>query len=56
MRTRHGEIICLEEWIRPASADFPPAGGVRGGMRKGFGLVTFRYLTTLKVILIVYLY
>ena len=26
------------EWIRPASADFPPAGGVWGGMRAGFGL------------------
>ena len=25
MRTRQGETICLGEWIRPASADFPPA-------------------------------
>ena len=37
MRTRQGETICLGEWIRPASADFPPAGGVWGGMRAGFG-------------------
>jgi len=28
-------------WIRPASADFPPAGGVWGGMRAGFGLGVF---------------
>jgi|SRR3989339_159442 len=41
MRTRQGETICLEEWIRPASADFPPAGGVWGGMRAGFGLGVF---------------
>ncbi|TSC91651.1 MAG: hypothetical protein CEN90_449, partial [Parcubacteria group bacterium Licking1014_17] len=27
--------------IRPASADFPPAGGVWGGMRAGFGLGVF---------------
>ena len=26
-------------WIRPASADFPPAGW--GGMRAGFGLEVF---------------
>ena len=38
MRTRQGETICLGFWIRPASADFPPAGGVWGGMRAGFGL------------------
>ena len=38
MRTRQGETICLGEWIRLASADFPPAGGVWGGMRAGFGL------------------
>ncbi|OGI61304.1 hypothetical protein A2814_00705 [Candidatus Nomurabacteria bacterium RIFCSPHIGHO2_01_FULL_38_19] len=25
-------------WIRPASALFPPAGWVWGGMRAGFGL------------------
>ena len=37
MRTRQGETICLGEWIRPASTDFPPAGGVWGGMRAGFG-------------------
>jgi len=37
MRTRQGETICLGEWIRLASADFPPAGGVWGGMRAGFG-------------------
>ena len=36
MRTRQGETICLGEWIRLASADFPPAGGVWGGMRAGF--------------------
>ena len=40
-RTRQGETICLEEWIRPASALFPPAGGVWGGMRAGFGLGVF---------------
>jgi hypothetical protein len=37
IRTRQGETICLGEWIRPASALFPPAGGVWGGMRAGFG-------------------
>jgi len=37
MRTRQGETICLGEWIRPASADFPLAGGDWGGMRAGFG-------------------
>jgi len=41
MRARQGETICLGEWIRPASADFPPAGGVWGGMRAGFGLTLF---------------
>jgi len=41
MRTRQGETICLGEWIRPASADFPPAGGVWGGMRAGFGFANF---------------
>ena len=41
MRTRQGETICLGEWIRLASADFPPAGGVWGGMRAGFGLGVF---------------
>jgi len=41
MRTRQGETICLGFWIRPASADFPPAGGVWGGMRAGFGLGVF---------------
>ena len=41
MRTRQGETICLGERIRPASADFPPAGGVWGGMRAGFGLGVF---------------
>ena len=41
MRTRQGETICLGEWNRPASADFPPAGGVWGGMRAGFGLGVF---------------
>ena len=38
MRTRQGETICLGFRIRPASADFPPAGGVWGGMRAGFEL------------------
>ena len=38
MWTRQGETICLGEWIRPASAVFPPAGGVWGGMRAGFGI------------------
>ena len=28
-------------WICPASADFPPAGGVWGGMRASFGLGVF---------------
>ena len=37
-RTRQGEAICLGERIRPASTLFPPAGGVWGGMRAGFGL------------------
>ena len=37
MRTRQGETICLGEWIRLASADFPPAGGGWGGMGAGFG-------------------
>jgi hypothetical protein len=41
MRTRQGETICLGEWIRLASADFPPAGGVWGGMRAGFGIASF---------------
>jgi len=41
MRTRQGETICLGEWIRPASAVFPPAGGVWGGMRAGFGTDLF---------------
>jgi len=41
MRTRQGETIFLGEWIRPASTDFPPAGGVWGGMRAGFGLGVF---------------
>jgi len=41
MRTRQGETICLGEWIRLASASVPPAGGVWGGMRAGFGLGVF---------------
>jgi len=41
MRTRQDKTICLGEWIRPASADFPPAGRVWGGMRAGFGLGVF---------------
>ena len=41
MRTRQGETICLGFRIRPASAVFPPAGGVWGGMRAGFGLGGF---------------
>jgi len=36
-----GQTIFLGIWIRPASADFPPAGGVWGGMRAGFGLGVF---------------
>jgi len=36
MRTRQGETIGLVKWIRPASADFPPAGWVFGGIRAGF--------------------
>ena len=36
-----GRNILLGIWIRPASADFPPAGGVWGGMRAGFGLGVF---------------
>src|SRR3989338_2714107 len=41
MRTRQGETICLGFWIRPASANFPPAGRVWGGMLAGFGLGGF---------------
>ncbi len=41
MRTRQGETICLGFRIRPASTDFPPAGGVWGGMRAGFELGVF---------------
>ena len=48
MRTRQGETICLGEWIRLASADFPPAGGVWGGMRAGFGLGVFGNSKALK--------
>ena len=48
MWTRQGETICLGEWIRPASADFPPAGGVWGGMRAGFGLGVFGNSATTK--------
>ena len=48
MRTRQGETICLWEMIRPASADFPPAGGVWGGMRAGFGLGVFRNSSATK--------
>ena len=36
-----GRNICLGEWIRPASAPVPPAGGVWGGMRAGFGVGVF---------------
>jgi len=39
--TRQGETIDWGYGIRPASADFPPAGGVWGGMRAGFGLGGF---------------
>ena len=31
-----GQTIFLGFWICPASAFFPPAGGVWGGMRAGF--------------------
>ena len=61
MRTRQGETICLGEWIRLASAFFPPAGGVWGGMRAGFGLGVFgkkfsatklnKYLISVSIIL-----
>jgi len=40
MRTRQCETIYLGIWIRPASAVFPPAGGVWGGMRAGFRMVS----------------
>jgi len=36
MRTRQGETIYLGERIRPASADFPPVGGVWGRNAGGF--------------------
>ncbi|OWK27001.1 MAG: hypothetical protein US76_00750 [Parcubacteria group bacterium GW2011_GWA2_38_13b] len=36
-----GKTIFLGEWNCPASAFFPPAGGVWGGMRAGFGLGVF---------------
>ena len=49
MRTRQGETICLGEWIRPASADFPPAGGVWGGMRAGFRTGVFRKFGGYKI-------
>ena len=49
MRTRQGETIFLGEWIRLASADFPPAGGVWGGMRAGFGLGFFGNSATLFI-------
>ena len=48
MRTRQGETICLGFRIRPASADFPPAGGVWGGMRAGFGLGVFGNSAAIK--------
>jgi len=48
MRTRQGETICLGEWIRLASASVPPAGGVWGGMRAGFGLGVFGNSVALK--------
>ena len=48
MRTRQGETICLGEWIRLASADFPPAGGVWGGMRAGFGTALNFFSETLS--------
>jgi len=49
MRTRQGETICLGEWIRPASAVFPPAGRVWGGMRAGFGLGVFGNSAAIKI-------
>jgi len=36
-----GRNNCLGIWIRPVSALSPPAGGVWGGMRAGFGLGVF---------------
>jgi len=54
MRTRQGETICLGERIRPASADFPPAGGVWGGMRAGFGLGVFgKFAVTKKSFILI---
>ena len=50
MRTRQGETIFLGEWIRLASADFPPAGGVWGGMRAGFRTGFNFFSKTLKYI------
>jgi len=41
MRTRQGKLFFWGFGICPASTDFPPAGGVWGGMRAGFGLGVF---------------
>jgi len=41
-----GQTIFLGEWNCPASAFFPPAGGVWGGMRAGFGLGVFGNFAT----------
>ena len=49
MRTRQSETICLGFWIRPASADFPPAGGVWGGMRAGFGFAKLFFRQSISI-------
>jgi hypothetical protein len=41
-------IFSGEKDFRFVSADFPPAGGVWGGMRAGFGLGVFRNSAALK--------
>ncbi len=54
MRTRQGETVFLGEWIRLASADFPPAGGVWGGMRAGFGIASFlKFAETEKFLILI---
>ena len=54
MRTRQGETICLGFRIRPASTDFPPAGGVWGGMRAGFRIASFlKFAETEKFLILI---
>jgi len=45
-----GQTIFLGERIRPASAVFPPAGGVWGGMRAGFRRDSFFFSPMLPLI------